>query len=141
MAQSVTVTWSWQPVGQLKLVEGKLAFPKVPNVAGVYRLTLLDAAGNRTGVCVGEAARFQPRFQNYQTPGPSQATNLRMNSILSDTLRQGGTVRVEIITEAQAKIGEEPLPSLGLTQKARRRLVERAAEVIERESGAPELNR
>jgi hypothetical protein len=39
VAESMTVAWSGQQVGQVALVDRKLVFPRVSNVAGVYRFT------------------------------------------------------------------------------------------------------
>jgi hypothetical protein len=89
MAESVTVRWGWQRVGELALAEGKLRFPQVPNCAGVYRFRLTSAAGALTGVYVGEGDPLPRRFQHYRTPGPSQQTNLRLNPILVSTLTAG----------------------------------------------------
>lgn len=51
MAESITVVWSWQQVGQVALVDGKLVFLRVPNVVGVYRFTFSDPVVANVGVC------------------------------------------------------------------------------------------
>ena len=100
--ESITVTWSWQLVGRVALVDGKLAFPPVPGATGVYRFTFFEASGEKAAVYVGEAAPLSRRFQLYRTPGPSQQTNVRMNPFMVGTLASGGQIRVEIVTQAQA---------------------------------------
>lgn len=133
VSESITVTWAWLSVGRVTLVGGKLGFPRMPNTAGVYRITFVDAVGMRTGVYAGEADLLPRRFQHYRTPGLRQHTNLCMNPIMTTTLSQGGHVSVEIATEAQiASRNDEPM-LLDLSQKAARVLVERTAEVIERQ--------
>ena len=64
-----------------------------------------------------------------------------MNPIMIDTLRHGGRLTVEIAIEAHIEIGGCELAPLDLTQKAGRVLVERAAEVAERQNEVPVLNR
>jgi hypothetical protein len=122
------------------LVDGKLSFPPAPNVPGAYRFTLVDADGERTGVYVGEADLLRRRFQHYRTPGPRQRTNLRLNAILIDTLARGGQVNVEIATSVRGASEDGKPSELDLSWKASRVLVERAAEVIERQDGSPVLN-
>jgi hypothetical protein len=129
MAESVTVRWGWQRVGELALAEGKLRFPRVPNRAGIYRFRLTSAAGP-----------LPRRFQHYRAPGPSQRTNLRLNPILVSTLTAGGAVGVEVTTEALAVAADGTATSLDLSWKAARVLVERAAEVAARMAGEPVLN-
>jgi hypothetical protein len=141
VSQSITVTWLWRPIGQLKLVDGKLVFPQVPNLPGVYRFTFADGGGVPTGVYVGEADLLPRRFRHYRTPGSRQQTNLRMNPIMIDTLERGGSIGVEIVTQSQVKVGDQlPVP-LDLTWKSARVLVERAAEVTARQEDVPIHNR
>jgi len=140
MAESVTVRWGWQRVGELALAEGKLRFPRVPNRAGIYHFRLTSAAGALTGVYVGEGDPLPRRFQHYRAPGPSQRTNLRLNPILVSTLTAGGAVGVEVTTEALAVAADGTATSLDLSWKAARVLVERAAEVAARMAGEPVLN-
>ena len=141
MAESVTVAWDWRPHGLVTLVDGKLVFPRAPNVAGVYRLTFQDGGGMPAGVYVGEADLLPRRFQQYRTPGPSQQTNLRLNPIMVNTLTGGGRIAVEIAASAQLIAADGPAVPLDLTWKAARVLVERAAEVAERVAGALVLNK
>ena len=141
VAESMTVTWAWQPAGQVTLVAGSLVFPKVPRVPGIYRFTFLNAAGAHAGVYVGETDRLPRRFQHYRTPGPSQQTNLRMNPIMFDALAQGGHIRVEISTQAEAAGNDGVQRPLDLSWKAARVLVEHAAEVAERIAGSGVINR
>jgi hypothetical protein len=136
VVESVTVTWSWQPAGQVALVDGRLVFPRVPNVAGIYRFLFSDAAGVQRQMYVGEADLLTRRLQHYRTPGPSQPTNLRLNQLMVETLGAGGRIAVEIATQAQAVISDEMSAALDLTSKAVRVLVERAAEVMARTAGA-----
>jgi hypothetical protein len=141
MPESVTVMWDWRLAGQVTLAEGKLVFPRVPDVAGVYRLTFFDSAGARTGVYLGEADLLLRRFQHYRTPGASQQTNLRLNQVTVNTLALRGRVTVEISTGADVVADNGVTGPLNLSWKAARVLVEHAAEVAERTAGGPVLNR
>jgi hypothetical protein len=40
MAQSVTVSWAWQALGQVSLAGDMLIFPSAQPTPGVYRLSL-----------------------------------------------------------------------------------------------------
>jgi hypothetical protein len=141
MAEAVTVGWDWRPCGLVALAEGKLVFPRVPSVAGVYRLIFQDDCGRQQGVYVGEADLLPRRFQHYRTPGPSQQTNLRLNPVMVSTLAAGGSITVEIAVAAHLTGAGGSAVPLDLTWKAARVLVERAAEVTERIAGALVLNK
>lgn len=94
MAESVSVLWDWQPAGQVALTGALLVFPHVPNMPGVYRLTLSGADGSCTGVYVGETDQLPRRFRRYRTPGTDQRlTMFRVNKVLSRTLAEGGPDR------------------------------------------------
>lgn len=139
MAESI-VRCSWQPAGQVALVDGMLVFPKVPNAPGVYRFTLTDSAGTR--VYVGESQRLPGRFQHYRTPGgpgEQRTTKFRLNRLMLDALMIGGQVTVEVATQAVASDGT-PV-ALDLNQKAVRQRAEHAVEAAERASGSTLLNK
>lgn len=138
---SLSVQWAWQHAGQLELSAGKLAFPPTPRAAGIYRMTLFDAAQQRLGAYVGETDELPRRFQHYRTPGPSQQTNVRMNEIIVRSLLLGGQVMIDIVTEAQVVLPDGTSTTLDLTDKAARTLVERAVEVVERAGRGSMYNR
>lgn len=141
MAES-TIRCSWRLVGQVALVDGMLAFPNVPEAAGVYRFMLNDATGTR--VYIGQSQRLPGRFQHYRTPGgPGEArtTKFRLNKLMLETLAAGGQVTVEIATQAESQASDGTPMALDLNQKAVRQRVEEAAEATEWASGATLLNR
>jgi hypothetical protein len=141
MDESMTVTWLWEQAGHVKLTDGKLFFPKVPNVAGIYRFVLNDAAGGVGRVYIGEADPLPRRLQHYRTPSPRQQTNLRLNGIMIEVLRSGGRITMEIATRAHAAApASAAIAALDLRWKSARVLVERAAEVAARTAGATLLN-
>jgi hypothetical protein len=119
-----------------------LIFPPAPSVPGVYRLTFHDAQTELTGVYVGETDRLPRRFQHYRTPGADERlTMYRLNRAMVETLIGGGQIGVEVVTSAHAAVGEGTSVPLDLGWKAARVLVERAAEVAERRTGRPMLNK
>jgi hypothetical protein len=141
MPESITVTWSWQPVGNLRLQGGKLLFPEVPNVPGIHRMTFTRASGEPAGIYIGEGYPLPRRFNGYRNPGPSQQTNLRLNPIMTGTLAEGGRMALEIATQAHISIAGNDLTPLSLADKAARVLVERAAETRARTAGLQVHNR
>jgi hypothetical protein len=124
----VAVEFWWRAIGAITVERGKLRFPIAPEAPGIYRFDLGDR------VYIGEADRLRCRFQHYRTPGPSQATNLRLNAVMLPLLSAGGAVTVCMVTEAQVDIDGVRAP-LDLTRKASRLLVESAALTAARVAG------
>lgn len=116
----VTVDFSWQEIGRVTVEGGRLRFPNAPEDPGIYRFDLGDR------VYIGEADRLRRRFQHYRTPGPSQATNLRLNGVMLPLLRAGRAIGVSTVTHAWVEI-DAARSTLDLRQKASRLLVESAA--------------
>jgi hypothetical protein len=142
MAESMTVTWSWEALGQVSLADSMLTFPLAPPSPGVYRLTFRDAKAVLTGVYVDETDRIPRRFQHYRTPGSDERlTMYRLNQAMVRALTQGGQIGVDVITTVYAAAGGGSPMLLDLRWKAARVLLERAVEVAERRSGRPMLNK
>ncbi|MCA1703812.1 MAG: hypothetical protein LC808_11325 [Actinobacteria bacterium] len=125
----VAVDFAWRDVGKIRVEAGKLRFPDAPEAPGVYRFDLGET------VYIGEADRLRRRFQHYRTPGPSQATNLRLNAVILGVLDNGGSVAVCTVTTASMEVDGHRSP-LDLSEKAARVLVENAALTAARMSGA-----
>ena len=125
----LTVDFSWREVDEIQTDAGKLRFPDVPEAPGVYRFDL-----GKT-VYVGEADRLRRRFQHYRTPGPSQATNVRLNTLMLRLLREGGAVAVCIVASVSIEVDGQR-SALDLGHKAARLLVENAALTAARLDGA-----
>ncbi len=124
----VSVEFTWREVGVLNLAAGRLRFPDVQDAPGVYRFDL----GER--VYIGESDRLRRRFQHYRTPGPTQATNIRLNALMLDLLSGGGPISLCTITEARVDVdGDEQ--ALELRDKPARLLVENAALTAARLAG------
>ena len=124
----VAVDFVWRSVGVLRLDAGKLRFPHVTDVPGVYRFDLGDR------VYIGEADRMRRRFAHYRNPGPSQSTNIRLNTVMLELLTGGGPIDVSVVTDATADV-DGRTARLDLSHKAARLLVENAALTAERVAG------
>jgi DNA-binding XRE family transcriptional regulator len=90
----VRVVLVWRPTGRVVLhTAGKLLFPRVDAVPGLYRLSLAGTGEVLGRVYVGETDNLRRRLAgNYRNPGPTQQTSLRVNAVLRDHLAAGGTV-------------------------------------------------
>ena len=92
------LTFEWQHLGDLSLDgSGRIVFPKATLRPGLYRFDVESQSGCQS--YVGETDQLDRRFQHYRTPEPTQATNIRLNRTISDSLREGGTVRLSILEE------------------------------------------
>lgn len=137
-AVELAVRLMFVPAGLVLLDEsGRLRFPALPAEPAVYRLTLADAGQAR--VYIGETDNMRRRGQGYRTPGPSQRTNLRINSLLGNHLAAGGTVGVAIAGTAKV-VRDGVLQPLDLRSKAGRVLAEHVALVAATLDGEPILN-
>ncbi|MCH8899203.1 MAG: GIY-YIG nuclease family protein [Acidobacteria bacterium] len=72
---------SFRVLGTVARKRNRLRFPSAPSKPGVYRIRLVGAG--RTGVYVGETTNLSQRFGQYTSPGPSKATNLRLNELIA----------------------------------------------------------
>lgn len=115
---SAIVRFAWKDAGPVALQEGKLAFPALPPLGGVYRFTLVPSDSGASAY-VGESDNLARRMANYRNPGPSQPTNLRMRERLLATLLSGGSARVDVVLEVDLDSGTR-----SLDDKAARRMLE-----------------
>lgn len=124
----VRVRMSWQQAGEIGLgADGRLVFPVLPRVPGVYRISLSDAPGQDVpSVYIGESDNLRNRANGYRNAGPTQQTNLRMRSELIAHLRRGGRITIAVVTSATVDaLGESS--GLPLSRKSARVLAEHAA--------------
>lgn len=77
---------------------GKLGFPKLPTSPGLYRFSVLKLDGTRSEY-IGETDNLQRRFAHYRNPGPTQATNLRLNALFRQSLSEGGQIDISVAVE------------------------------------------
>lgn len=125
----VTVDFSWHEIGRVTVEGGRLRFPAAPEDPGIYRFDLGDR------FYVGETDRLRRRFQHYRTPGSSQPTNLRLNTVMLPLLAIGRTIGVSTVTRAWVEVDGRTPSMLDLRHKAARLLVESAALTAARIAG------
>ncbi|MFD4190740.1 GIY-YIG nuclease family protein [Amycolatopsis thermoflava] len=124
----VRVHMTWQHAGPVSLDEaGDLAFPELPRLPGIYRLTLRGPATDaRPQVYVGESVELRRRAAQYRRPSASQQTSQRLNHELKTHFAAGGTATMAIATSAIIAVGDES-EDLPLGRKTARVLAEHAA--------------
>lgn len=136
----VTVDMMWRRLGSIAQgSDGNIAFPSAPTAPGLYRFRLID--GDSTRHYIGETAELRRRFQHYRRPGPSQATNIRVNALLREHLAAGGISDVDIIVDGVTLTISSNEVDADLSDKATRRLLENAALVAEGDADIDTLNR
>ncbi|MBS9405490.1 hypothetical protein KG088_17950 [Halomonas sp. TRM85114] len=136
----LAIGMTWRTLGSLTLDEsGKIVFPPVPDVAGLYRLRLPGAGQSRH--YIGETVRLRRRFYHYANPGPSQATNIRINALLREHLEAGESIKIDIMTDADSMVIAGATMPVNFLNKATRRLFEHAAIVSEDGAEIESLNR
>ena len=129
----VSVGFAWRDAAKVTLdIQEKLAFPPLPQIAGLYRLTLISRLGqHRPRVYIGETDNLARRLAvNYRNPGPSQQTSLRVNAFLREHLDAGGVIRLAVTTVAMVQLAGRDKQEVDLTRKAARLLAESAALVL-----------
>jgi hypothetical protein len=78
---------------------------------------------------------------HYRNPGPTQLTNLRLNSLFADLLSKGARIEVEIATEDVWIAWTGDQMRADLSKKQARRLFENFALCAERADHVQNLNR
>jgi len=95
---NVATKLEWRSIGDVTLdSSGKVSFPKTPCLPGLYRFEF--ESPHMCAVYIGQTDQLVRRMQHYRTPGPSQRTNLRLNSVMRDVLSGGGRVSLAVITD------------------------------------------
>lgn len=139
---TVSATFDWVDAGPVGLDgQDKVVWPQpTPDGPGLYRFTLTGDDQRRTRVYIGEAMLLRRRLTHYRSPGPSQHTNIRLNQLLVEHLRSGGTARLALADHVRVRLpmtgGQQVL---SLATKAARLLAESAAIVQTDSAGEEEL--
>jgi hypothetical protein len=121
------IEFDWNEAGVVSLDPGnRLVFPSVPDGPGLYRFRI-TGADPRPGLYIGEASDLRRRMQHYRTPGPSQATNIRVNRLLVAAISAGDRVAVDTVTVASSANGGSPLSPLALDRRHARLIAEQVA--------------
>ena len=136
---SLSLHYRWQFLGGVQIDSaGDLVFPRMLRAPGIYRFRL--SANGDARQYVGETDNLQRRFQHYRKPGPSQATNIRLNKLIRDHLTTGGTVDIDTAA-AEGVVTAGQTIAADLSDKTTRRLFEHAALLVEGNAGVSLLNR
>jgi hypothetical protein len=131
----------WLPVGVVAQdADGKVRFPTLPTKPGLYQFKIFGRDGSQA-IYVGETDNLQRRFAHYRNPGPTQATNLRLNALFKELLSKGATIEVEIVTDQAWISWSESEVTADLARKSVRRLFENFVLCAERASEVEDLNR
>lgn len=136
---ATSLTADWVPTGEVTLSQSKLVFPEVPKEAGVYRFRL--SGEGRLRSYIGESANLRARFGFYRNPGPTQATNLRLNALMIEHLEEEGAIGLDLITQIGELMEGNFKKERSLSDKAVRRLLEQAAIVADDATEIESLNR
>jgi len=122
----LTLRYHWLELGSLTLdASSRLKFPRVSFDPGLYRFRVMKDGGH--SVYIGETDNLSRRFQNYRTPGPSQATNLRLNKVFVEALQAGNQIFVDVIVNSAWLRSGDAEEHADLSLKSHRRLFEHAA--------------
>jgi hypothetical protein len=115
------IRFDWQAVGAITMDRGKVDFPTVPSRAGVWRVT---AGGDAE---YGASQNLRQLLYQMASPGPSQGTLRRVNSVVTAALADGNPARLDIVTSADRHVGSSRWERLDLERDEIRALVRAAA--------------
>jgi hypothetical protein len=139
VAVEMTISFEWNTLGHVELdAQGKLVFPHVPTRPGLYRFEFEGEKVRRE--YIGETDTLNRRFQHYRTPGPTQRTNIRLNTLIREALSSHMTVGVSIVLDGATITMTGQERTAGLQNKSDRVLLEHAAIYAAREAGITILN-
>ena len=134
----ISVEIRWKEIGTITLENDDLRFPGTPATAALYRFRLVSETGARS--YIGETINVQRRFAHYRKPGPTQATNIRINAVFREHLKDGDAIFVDLITsDVTIRNGDAEIP-VDLTDKPTRRLIENAALMADCSTEVENLN-
>ena len=130
----------WKVLGKVVLDDaGGLSFPKAASAPAIYRFQL--RLPDTQAQYIGETENLARRFAHYRSPGPSQATNLRLNATFKAALEAGADITVTV-AKSGAWIDRGTLrQDADFTSKVVRCLFENAAILDTGAAGIESLNR
>jgi hypothetical protein len=94
------VSYSWLGAGEATLANGRLVTPALGVGPGIYRFSLIEPEGEVRSYYIGESDSLFQRMNGYRNPGSTQATNVRINSVLRELLEGGGEISVAVVLVA-----------------------------------------
>jgi hypothetical protein len=139
--QTAHLRLRWALLGEMAIDNSdKLAFPKAPSSPGLYKFCIAQSGLVRR-IYIGESDNLARRFSHYRNPGPTQQTNIRMNRILVEHLREAGA-SLTVLTITQDCWMATPAEELraDLSSKLVRRMFEHFAAATHRDSQVQLLN-
>lgn len=137
--QSLKLEYQWQSLGEIYLDhKDRLKFPDVTDMAAVYKLNIETKNGLHH--YIGETDNLRRRVQGYRTPGPTQPTNKRLRTIMTDALIAHKIVSIDVLHMSQKQAGQSAEFAFGMGNKFVRRLFENAAILNSLKSGHTLLN-
>lgn len=135
----IAAEFEWESLGKVGLSDtGKLAFPKVAGVPGIYRFSASSAEGEE--VYVGETGHLVRRFEHNYRYNPSGSTNIAVREWLTGCLKAGTLVDVSLAGQIRVSVDGQEIPH-DLERKADRTLVEAAGLIAAIASGSMLRNR
>ena len=122
MQSDISASFAWQDYGNISLDhKNRLVFPAFIEQPNIYRIKIYNASKNT--IYIGETNNMRRRAQGYRTPGPTQATNQRLNQKMCKSINSGYKISIALlaITEVSIDILTD------LSQKHNRMFFEAAA--------------
>jgi hypothetical protein len=119
---------------------GKIRFPQLPPSPGLYQFKVLRKSAV-DAIYVGETDNIQRRFSHYRNPGPTQATNLRLNALFKARLLEEARINVEVVTDSAWMTWSGDETQADLSKKSVRRLFENFVLCVEGTDDVESLNR
>lgn len=138
---SIRFAVNWKQLGQIKIdANMKLTFPSMSsNKPCIYRIDIRGSS--RHEVYIGEAVKYNQRMRGYQTPGPTQRTNKRLNRHITEALQGSRIVSISVIAEGSYLYLNDEDYIVDMAEKHQRRLIENAALFEAYTSGVIVLNK
>jgi hypothetical protein len=107
---------------------------------GLYRFRISKFDGG-AAIYVGETDNLQRRFAHYRNPGPTQATNLRLNAFFLAVISSGGRIEVDIVIDKAWLTWSDVEVKADFRRKSFRRLFENLVLSAERADSIEDLNK
>lgn len=126
MNAKIKIDWDWETIGDISFDSqyGKLIFPMVSEEGSVYRILIESHV--KKECYIGETNNLQRRFEQYQSPGPSQKTNIRLSQLMFDGLKKGRIIGVQRMKSIAVSVDRVSV-DVDFMDKEMRRLLESAA--------------
>jgi hypothetical protein len=135
----VTVSFVWIHIGSVYIDDKqRVKFPNTEKRPGLYRFEII--ADDSKYQYIGETDNLFRRMNNYRAPGSGQATNIRLNAKLIESLTAGCQVSLSVMFEGPTASCGSFEQHVDLALKSERILLESAAIFTARAAGVPTLN-